>query len=52
MERKTPLIEVTKSINYESSTFAEKSLKMVLAPPDAEAKPLIVHGSKFAGRKT
>ena len=52
MERKTPLIEVTKSIIYESSTFAEKSLKMVLAPPDAEAKPLIVHGSKFAGRKT
>ena len=44
MDRQIPLIEVTKSINYESSTFAEKSLTMVLAPPDAEAKPLIVHG--------
>ena len=52
MERKTILIELTKTFHYKSSTFEEKSQMMVVAPLDAQAKPLIAHGWKFAERQT
>ena len=52
IERQTPFIKVTKSIDYESSTFEEKLQTVVSTPLDAQAKLLIVHGWKFARRQT